>query len=166
MVGDIYIFLYIFFKVLDVILKIFEARMCYIGVVEGFLVLRVWFVGAVNTTLHIIDLILYIICWSLQEINVFSVGVTLGFLLINRRDKLCILTAFHDEQSYKLLQGLIPYCFQLESEVLKKIWWQRGKILGTEVGAPCTRWGLINFKYLSLQITNCSRPWILTQPFL
>ena len=45
--------------------------MCYIGVIEVFLVLRVWFIGAVNTTLNIINLILYINCWSLNEISLF-----------------------------------------------------------------------------------------------
>ena len=45
--------------------------MYFLGVIEVFLVLVVWFLGAVNTTLHIIDLILYMICWSLKDINVF-----------------------------------------------------------------------------------------------
>ena len=39
-----------------------EAIMCYLGVIGGVLVLSVLFVGAFNTTFHIIDLILYIYC--------------------------------------------------------------------------------------------------------
>ena len=45
--------------------------MYFLGDIEVFLVLGVWFVGAVNATLRIVDLILYMICWSLKEINIF-----------------------------------------------------------------------------------------------
>ena len=52
-----------------------------------FLVLGVLLVGAVNTSLHIIYLILYMICLSLKYTNVFSGGLTLECLLINIRDE-------------------------------------------------------------------------------
>ena len=60
-----------FLKALDFILKIIEFIMCFLGVIEDFLVLRVWFVVASNTSLRIIYLIFYIICWYPEEINVF-----------------------------------------------------------------------------------------------
>ena len=43
--------------------------MCFIGVIEGFIVLGIWFVGTVHTTIHINDFILYMICWYLEDIN-------------------------------------------------------------------------------------------------
>ena len=59
-------------KVLDAIEKIIEASMCYVDVIDVyFLVLIGRFFGSVNTALHVINLILYILCGSLKEINVF-----------------------------------------------------------------------------------------------
>ena len=67
--------LHIFLHLLEGVrwyLKIFEAPMCYLGVIEVYiLVLGVLFVEAFNTYLHIINLILYILCKSLKEISVF-----------------------------------------------------------------------------------------------
>ena len=61
-----------FVEVIDVIVKIFEASMCYVGVIDVyFLVLIGQSVGSINTALHVINLILYILCGLIKEINVF-----------------------------------------------------------------------------------------------
>ena len=45
--------------------------MCFLFFIEFLIILRVWFLGAVNKTFHIIVFIFYMIFWSLKEINVF-----------------------------------------------------------------------------------------------
>ena len=57
---------------LDVIVKMIEASMCYVGAIYVyFLVVIGRFVGAFNSALYVINLILYIFCGSIKKINVF-----------------------------------------------------------------------------------------------
>ena len=55
-----------------------EAKMCFLGVIEVFFDPQSLINGAVNTTLHIINLILYIIYWSIEDTNVFFWSVEPG----------------------------------------------------------------------------------------
>ena len=59
-------------KVLDVIVKTIESSMCYVGVIGVYLLVLVGrFIGSVNTSFHVINLILYIFYGYLKDINVF-----------------------------------------------------------------------------------------------
>ena len=59
-------------KVLDAIVKMIEASICYVGAIHvSFLVVIGRFVVAVNSALYVINLILYIFCGYLKDINVF-----------------------------------------------------------------------------------------------
>ena len=62
MLGVIYIFFRSFLKVLNVISIIIEAIMCYLDVIELFLVLTDGLVGPVNNALNITNLIFHSDC--------------------------------------------------------------------------------------------------------
>ena len=88
MLGVIYKCFCSFLKVLDVIKRIIEAIICFLGVIEVFLVLIFLFVGVFKNVLHIINLILYMIYLSPEEINAFYSGVNLECLFIKRMDEI------------------------------------------------------------------------------
>ena len=93
--------------------------MCFLGVIEVFVVLGVLLVGSVITNLHIINLILYMICWSPKEINIYFWWGEPGMHVDKKGMKSCLLTALYKDQSYKYLNGWSPSYFQIQREVLK-----------------------------------------------
>ena len=141
--------------------------MCYLGVIEVyFSLLRAWFVGSVNTDIHIINLILYIFCGYLIEINVFfwwgepRVPVDEDKGQNNVYWKPCTMSIVIYTR-----KGKLPLILSLRGRYWKMMVENR-TTLRNEVGATCNMWAHLHFKWLPLQIMYYRRPWIMTQSYL